>query len=86
MTKVISINQRGTLTLPKDMRNELGLAGSGQVVAESTKDGVLLRPGVTFPVEIYSKERIKEFEKNNQLLAPYAAKIKAALRGKRKPR
>ena len=55
MTKIININARGTLTLPKEARLELGLSGAGQVVVESTGDGLLLRPGVTFPIEIYSK-------------------------------
>lgn len=84
MTKVITINQRGTLTLPKDLRNELGITGEGQVIAQSTKDGVLLRPGVTFPIEIYSKKRVAELEKSDARLSPYAGKIKAALRGKAK--
>ena len=42
MTKVVSINQRGTLTLPKEMRDRLGIKSSGQVVVEETPEGVLL--------------------------------------------
>ena len=52
MTKVININQRGTLTLPKEMRRKLGLDAEGQVVAKETEEGVLLRAGATFPVEM----------------------------------
>lgn len=66
MTKVISINGRGTLTLPKEMRDRLGIKSSGQVVVEETPDGVLLRPGVTVPVEVYSEERLGEFARNNE--------------------
>ena len=66
MTKVININQRGTLTLPKEMRRRLGVSANGQVVAEETDEGVLLRAGVTFPVEIYSKKRLAEFHRNNE--------------------
>lgn len=65
MTKVISINGRGTLTLPKELRERLGIKAAGQVVVEETSDGVLLRPGVTVPVEIYSAERMAEFSRNN---------------------
>ena len=50
MTKVIQINDRGTLTLPKEMRRRLGIERNAQVVAEETEEGILLRPGVTFPV------------------------------------
>ena len=84
MTKVININERGTLTLPKEARIELGLSGAGQVIVEATKDGLLLRAGVTLPIENYSLARLAEFAKSDAALTPYAAKIKAALRGKAK--
>ena len=64
--KVISLNSRGTLTLPKDLRLRLGIKEGGQVLAEATDEGVLLRPGVTIPVEIYSDARIAEFERHNE--------------------
>lgn len=66
MTKVININQRGTLTLPKEMRRRLGVVAEGQVVAEETEDGVLLRAGVTFPIEMYSDARVAEFRRHNE--------------------
>ncbi len=66
MTKVININERGTLTLPKELRQRLGLQASGQLVAEDTAEGVLLRTGVTFPVEIYTDKRLAEFQRNNE--------------------
>ena len=75
MTKVVKINNRGTLTLPKELRQRLGLKGGGQVVAEDTQEGVLLRPGVTFPIELYSEKRLAEFARNNeQALARYRLK------------
>jgi bifunctional DNA-binding transcriptional regulator/antitoxin component of YhaV-PrlF toxin-antitoxin module len=75
MTKVININDRGTLTLPRELRQRLGLKKAGQVVAEETADGILLRPGVTFPVETYSEKRLAEFARNNETaLAGYRLK------------
>ena len=77
MTKVININDRGTLTLPKEMRQRLGVDRNTQVVAEETDDGILLRAGVTFPVEIYSDKRVVEFKRNNEdVLADYRLKKK----------
>jgi bifunctional DNA-binding transcriptional regulator/antitoxin component of YhaV-PrlF toxin-antitoxin module len=78
MTKVININDRGTLTLPKEMRRRLGVDRQAQqVVAEETDDGILLRPGVTFPVELYSEKRLAEFRRNNEdSLAAYRFKKK----------
>jgi len=66
MTKVINVNERGTLTLPKELRQLIGLKGGGQVVAEETSDGILLRAGATFPVEIYTDKRVAEFNRNNE--------------------
>jgi bifunctional DNA-binding transcriptional regulator/antitoxin component of YhaV-PrlF toxin-antitoxin module len=77
MTKVININNRGILTLPKEMRRRLGVNGNSQIIAEETGDGVLLRAGVTFPVELYSEKRLAEFDRNNeQALARYRLKTK----------
>lgn len=66
MTNIININDRGTLTLPKAMRKRLGIKGEGQVIAEETEGGITLKPGMAFPIEIYTDERIAEFEKNNE--------------------
>ncbi|MGA2750500.1 MAG: AbrB/MazE/SpoVT family DNA-binding domain-containing protein [Verrucomicrobiota bacterium] len=77
MTKVININGRGTLTLPKEMRRRLGVSANGQVIAEETDEGVLLRAGATFPVEMYSEKRLAEFRRNNEeSLAGYRFKKK----------
>lgn len=66
MTKVINMNGRGTLTLPKELRQRIGMAGGGQVVAEETPEGILIRAGATFPVEIYTDKRVAEFARNNE--------------------
>lgn len=66
MAKVININEHGRLTLPKEMRLRLGVGASGQMVAVETDDGILLRAGVTFPLEMYSDKRVAEFRRNNE--------------------
>jgi hypothetical protein len=40
----------------------LGLRADDQLIAETTPEGLLLRPAVTLPVEIYSEKRIREFD------------------------
>jgi len=66
MKKVININNRAILILPKEMRQRLGVNGNSQIIAEETGDGALLRAGVTFPVELYSAKRLAEFDRNNE--------------------
>ena len=73
MTKVITVNERGALTLPREMRERLGVAHGGQLVGEVDESGaVILRAGVVMPVEIYSKARVEEFHRMNE--APLTGK------------
>ncbi len=73
----IQINSRGTLTIPKALRKALGLDKGGVVYAENTKDGIVLRPTVTFPIEIYTDDRVKEFDEAD-------SELESLLRKKRK--
>ncbi len=73
MTKIITVNQRGALTLPKDLREKLGVTNGGQLVADIEVNGaVTLRAGVVIPLEIYSDARIGEFQQLNE--APLRAR------------
>jgi hypothetical protein len=47
----------------------LGLRADDQLIAETTPEGLLLRPAVTLPVEIYSEKRIREFDEAEAELA-----------------
>jgi AbrB family looped-hinge helix DNA binding protein len=66
MKKIVTINDRGSITLPKELRRKYGLETGGKVVIEEGEEGLLLRPGVTFSVEIYSEDRLKEFQESNE--------------------
>ncbi len=66
MKNIVSINERGTLTLPKELRRKLGLEGEGQVIAEEADGGIMLKSGAAFPIEIYTEKRWREFEENNE--------------------
>ena len=68
MNATIQINKRGTLTLPKPLRHTLGVDRGGMIVAETSERGILLRPSVTFPIEIYTDERIAEFDATDREL------------------
>ncbi|MGA1824837.1 MAG: AbrB/MazE/SpoVT family DNA-binding domain-containing protein [bacterium] len=74
MTTTIHINQRGTLTLPKKLRKKLGLEKGGVIMAEESDDGVVLKPAVAFPIELYTDSRIKEFEKEDEKLMEHLQK------------
>ena len=56
------INSRGVVTLPAKLRQAMGLKADDQLIAETTPQGLLLRPAVTLPLELYPPERVQEFD------------------------
>jgi antitoxin PrlF len=69
MKTTVTITSRGVITLPAKLREALGLKADDQLIAETTSEGLLLRPAVTLPVEIYSEDRIREFDAAESELA-----------------
>ena len=68
MSTTIQINSRGNLTLPKNIRKVLGLEKGGVVMAEMSDNGILLKPAVAYPIEMYSVERVAEFDQADEKL------------------
>jgi len=67
MTKLITVNERGALTLPKEAREKLGVTRGGQLLVDIDQSGeVTLRAGVIMPLEIYTSERIQQFQRLNE--------------------
>lgn len=62
MKATLTVTDRGTVTLPAKLRRALGIKAEDQLIAEATPDGLLLRPAVTLPIEIYGEKRIAEFD------------------------
>jgi AbrB family looped-hinge helix DNA binding protein len=69
MKTTLTLTSRGVVTLPAKLRRALGLKAEDQLIAETTPEGLLLRPAVTLPVEIYSEKRIREFDEAEAELA-----------------
>jgi AbrB family looped-hinge helix DNA binding protein len=73
MKATVTINSRGVVTLPAKLRQALGLKADDQLIAETTSDGLLLRPAVTLPVEVCTPEREREFDQAEAELAEVLA-------------
>jgi len=65
MAETTRLGQRGTLVIPAELRRKYGLEEGSEVIAEGTEDGILLRPAVALPLEIYSARRKAESLLNN---------------------
>ena len=59
------IGKRGTFVIPAKLRRIFGFQEGAEVIAEETPEGILIRPAVTVPIELYSPERKAEFILSN---------------------
>jgi AbrB family looped-hinge helix DNA binding protein len=73
MKATVTVNDRGVVSLPARLRRALGIKADDQLIAELTPDGLLLRPAVTLPIEIYSDKRVREFDQSEAELAQLLA-------------
>lgn len=79
MKTTLTVSSRGVVTLPAKLRQALGLKADDQLIAETTPEGLLLRPAVTLPVELYTDKRVREFDESE-------AELDRALRGAKRAR
>lgn len=76
MKTTLTVTSRGVVTLPAKLRRALGLKADDQLIAETTGEGLLLRPAVTLPVELYSEKRVREFDKAEARLEKFLRRRK----------
>ena len=69
MKTTITVTARGVVTLPAVLRQALGIKADDTLIAETTPEGLLLRPAGTVPVEIYTDRRVREFDESEAELA-----------------
>ena len=77
MTTHVQVNPRGGLTLPMSLRKQLGLESGGTVMAEASEGGILLRPAVSYPIEMYTESRVAEFDAEEQKLRRHLSRKRA---------
>jgi antitoxin PrlF len=63
-----TINDRGVITIPAAMRQALGLKPNDEVLIEATEQGLLIRPVLSVPLEIYTEKRIAEFARDDKAI------------------
>ena len=78
MKATVTITGRGVVTLPSRLRQAMGLKANDQLIAETTPEGLLLRPAVTLPIELYTPQRESEFDAAEAELAAVFARESTA--------
>ncbi len=59
------VGKRGAVVIPARLRRKFGIEEGHLVVAEERPEGVLIRPAVALPLEIYTPKRKAEFLLSN---------------------
>lgn len=70
MKATLTVSKRGVVTLPAKLRQAAGIRPEEPIIAETDGDGLILHPAVTLPVEVYTDERVAEFDAAEADLAP----------------
>ena len=66
--ELVKLGKKGQVSIPAALMRRLGLEGDSWLIADVSEDGALvLRPAGVYPIEIYTDERIKEFERENEI-------------------
>lgn len=74
MQTVITVSGRGLIALPSELRKAAGIRPQDTLIAQTTPEGILLRTAVTLPLEIYTPERVAEFDAAEAELASVLSK------------
>jgi len=61
------MGKRGTIVVPAELRERYGLNEGALIIAEEREDGILLRPAVAVPIEMYTPQRRAEFLLTNAI-------------------
>jgi AbrB family looped-hinge helix DNA binding protein len=68
MQDKVTIGRRGIITIPAKMREAFGLKEQDELIIEDTGQGLLLRPALSVPIEMYTEERIAEFARDEKAI------------------
>jgi len=83
--ELAKIGKKGQLTIPRSVLRAAGITEESRVVLEATADGaIVLRPVAVYPIEMYSDERVKEFEETNTIPAAMEKRVQDYLKKRKK--
>jgi len=74
--ELVKLGKKGQVSIPRSILKKLGLEGDIALLVDTTRDGaIVLRPAAVYPVEIYSDERIREFDESDRMTPATAARL-----------
>jgi AbrB family looped-hinge helix DNA binding protein len=81
MVQLIKVGSKGQVSIPKTILEQVGIRKETPMLVEATADGaIILRQAGVYPLEIYSEERIREFQEADRLSGAERKRLKARKR------
>lgn len=80
MGTALNVNARGTVTIPRELRDILGVRRGGLVSAEITDGKVVLEPAMLTAYRIYSDDEVAHLRQEDTMSPAEAARLKATVR------
>jgi bifunctional DNA-binding transcriptional regulator/antitoxin component of YhaV-PrlF toxin-antitoxin module len=82
--ELVKLGKSGQVSIPRAVLRRLGITGEQAFLVETTEDGaIVLKQAGVYPIEMYSDDRVSEFDRADALTPAEAAKLKRATRPKR---
>ena len=73
--ELVKLGKKGQVTIPKAILKRAGIAEESPLLIAAAPDGsIVLRQAAVYPIELYTDERIAEFERENAIPAELAAR------------
>ncbi|MEE4329605.1 MAG: AbrB/MazE/SpoVT family DNA-binding domain-containing protein [Wenzhouxiangella sp.] len=78
--ETLKIGKKGQVTIPRRVLEEAGLPAESQVIIEAESDGsIRLRPAAVYSIELYTDERIADFDRENRLPGSLKERVELAV-------
>ncbi len=78
--ETVKLGRNGQLSLPRAVMKRLHLKGNETLLLDVSEDGVIrLRPATVLPIEVYTPERVAQFERETEVDAETRSAVRKAL-------
>jgi len=78
--ETVKLGKSGQVSIPRAILRRLGIEAEQTFIVDTTADGsIILKQAGVYPLEVYSEERLREFDDADRLTREEAAKMKRAL-------
>ena len=82
---LVKLGKKGQVTIPKAIIKQAGILEDAPLLIAAASDGsIILRQAGVYPIEIYTDERIAEFERENKIPSELAARVEKLVRNRRR--